>query len=70
MAKGVTELVEDFKELHPRAYARIYNQALDELLDRIDLMFLYKDTNGVFHSASYANLNRKSIQAVVEQLKK
>ena len=47
-----------------------YNQALKDLLDRIDLMFLYKDTKGVFHSASYANLNRKSIHAVVEQLKK
>lgn len=47
-----------------------YNKALDDLLNRIDLMFLYKDTKGVFHSASYANLNRKSIHAVVEQLKK
>lgn len=47
-----------------------YNQALEDLLDRIDLMFLYKDTKGVFHSASYANLNRKSIHSVVEQLKK
>lgn len=47
-----------------------YNKALDDLLDRIDLMFLYKDTKGVFHSASYANLSKKSIHAVVEQLKK
>ena len=26
MPKGVTELVEDFKILHPRAYTRIYNK--------------------------------------------
>lgn len=35
MAKGVTELVEDFKELHPRAYARIYNQALEDFMDKL-----------------------------------
>lgn len=32
MAKGITELVEDFKELHPRAYARIYNQAINKFV--------------------------------------
>lgn len=30
MAKGITELISDFKELHPCAYKRIRDTAIDE----------------------------------------
>lgn len=33
MAKGITELITDFKELHPRAYGRIYQLARANALD-------------------------------------
>lgn len=42
MGKGVTELVEDFKELHPRAYARIYNQALEDFVEKCEKATFYQ----------------------------
>jgi hypothetical protein len=30
MAKGITELISDFKELHPCAYKRIRDTAIEE----------------------------------------
>ena len=35
MAKGITELIADFKELHPCAYKRIRDTAIDEFAERL-----------------------------------
>ena len=35
MAKGITELIRDFKELHPRAYERIRAEAIDDLVKKV-----------------------------------
>lgn len=35
MAKGITELIRDFKELHPRAYERMRSEAIDEFLKEL-----------------------------------
>lgn len=56
MAKGVTELVEDFKVLHPKAYARIYNQALEDLW-----------TNVIYNYAGEISI--KELQEEIELLK-
>lgn len=35
MAKGIIELVDDFKFLHPKAYERIYNEAIDDFANSL-----------------------------------
>lgn len=59
MAKGVTELVEDFKILHPRAYARIYNQALEDFINKVCSLRIYDN-----------DLNLTDLEEVRNQLKK
>lgn len=40
MAKGITELIADFKELHPCAYKRIRDTAIDDFTEKIQWEYL------------------------------
>ena len=51
MAKGIQELIDDFKVLHPNAYNRIRNNAIDEFYDKVlnfeDYIDPVDDDNGI-----------------------
>ena len=68
MAKGITELIADFKELHPCAYKRIIDTAIDEfaeqLKEQVSIHFRYR---GIIEEVDeYADY----IDEIAEQMKK
>lgn len=64
MAKGITELIRDFKELHPRAYERIRTDAIEEMIDFFDNKAICINYNCIHMDDEY-----NCVRCIADQLK-
>lgn len=70
MAKGITELIADFKELHPCAYKRIRDTAIDEFKNKICMHFAdwqYSEDDKCIKDL--IELASESVDEIAEQMK-
>lgn len=76
MAKGITELIADFKELHPCAYKRIRDTAIDEFAELLkkfypayDIDLCLKDNAHLCYTDSCIAF-KSYIDEIAEQMRK
>ena len=69
MAKGITELISDFKELHPCAYKRIRDNAIDEFAERMKNFMRSNVEDAEYFGDCCCEIYESEIDEIAEMLK-